>query len=168
MFAAVPLTALLSLIELDMIVGNFSIDFMFHPKYSLYEWNLLLPVTYLSVLTLLAVPVFTYIAILRYCLYDIDVVINRTLVYGALSACVVGIYLLVVAALRTLFQARGNLVVSLSATGLVAVLFRPLRGRLQRGVNRLMYGEQDDPYVVISRLGKRLRQRLSPRRCCRG
>ncbi len=37
MFAAVPLTALLSLIELDMIVGNFSIDFMFHPKYPLYE-----------------------------------------------------------------------------------------------------------------------------------
>ena len=123
MFAAVPLTALLSLIELDMIVGNFSIDFMIHPKYPLYEWNLLLPVTYLSVLTLLAVPVFTYIAILRYRLYDIDVVIDRTLVYGALSACIVGIYVLAVGGLGVLFQARGNFVVSLSATGLVAVLF---------------------------------------------
>jgi hypothetical protein len=95
------------------------------------------------------------------------VVVNRTLIYGALSACVVGIYVLVVVALGTLFQARGNLVVSLSATRLVAALFQPLRGRLQRGVNRLMYGEQDDPYAVISRLGKRLRQHSSPRRCCR-
>ena len=111
---------------------------------------------------LLLVPVFTYIAILRYHLYDIDVVINRTLVYGALTACVVGIYVLAVVALGALFQARGNLAVSLLATGLVAVLFQPLRSRLQRGVNRLMYGERDDPYAVISRLGKRLEAALAP------
>jgi signal transduction histidine kinase len=111
---------------------------------------------------LLFVPVFTYIAILRYHLYDIDVVINRTLVYGALSACVVGIYVLAVVALGALFQARGNLAVALLATALVAVLFQPLRMRLQRSVNRLMYGERDDPYAVISRLGKRLEAALAP------
>ena len=54
---------------------------------------------YVPVISLLFVPVFTFIAILRYHLYDIDVVINRTLVYGSLSACVVGIYVLVVVAL---------------------------------------------------------------------
>ena len=54
--------------------------------------------TYL--ISLLFVPVFTFIAILRYHLYDIDVVINRTLVYGSLSACVVGIYVLAVVALE--------------------------------------------------------------------
>src|SRR5215204_590490 len=117
---------------------------------------------YVPVITLLFVPVFTFIAILRYHLYDIDVVINRTLVYGALSACVVGIYLLAVVALGALFQARGNLAVALLATGFVAVLFQPLRMRLQRGVNRLMYGERDDPYAVISRLGKRLETALAP------
>jgi signal transduction histidine kinase len=111
---------------------------------------------------LLFVPVFTYIAILRYHLYDIDVVINRTLVYGALSACVVGIYVLAVMALGALFQARGNLAIALLATALVAVLFQPLRMRLQRSVNRLMYGERDDPYAVISRLGKRLEATLAP------
>jgi hypothetical protein len=111
---------------------------------------------------LLFVPVFTYIAILRYHLYDIDVVINRTLVYGALSACVVGIYVLAVVALGALFQARGNLAIALLATGFVAVLFQPLRMRLQRSVNRLMYGERDDPYAVISRLGKRLEAALAP------
>src|SRR5215204_3465683 len=117
---------------------------------------------YVPVFTLLFVPVFTYIGILRYRLYDIDVVINRTLVYGALSACVVGIYVLAVVALGTVFQARGNLAVSLLATGFVAVLFQPLRSRLQRSVNRLMYGERDDPYAVISRLGKSLEATLAP------
>ena len=67
---------------------------------------------------MLVVPVFTYIAILRYHLYDIDVVINRTLVYGALTASVVGIYVLAVVALGALFQARGNLAVSLWPRGL--------------------------------------------------
>src|SRR5215211_6151482 len=116
----------------------------------------------LPVFALLFIPVFTYIAILRYHLYDIDVVINRTLVYGALSACVVGIYVLAVVALGALFQARGNLALALLATGLVAVLFQPLRMRLQRSVNRLMYGERDDPYAVISRLGRRLEATLAP------
>jgi signal transduction histidine kinase len=161
-FAAVPVTVLVGLIEVDIMVADFTTDFGFHPIYLLYEWNLILPGNYLSVLTLLAVPICTYIAILRFNLYDIDVVINRTLVYGALTACVVGIYVLVVVALGTLFQAQGNLAVSLSATGLVAVVFQPLRGRLQRGVNRLMYGERDDPYAVISRLGKRLEAAIEP------
>src|SRR5215204_6187937 len=112
--------------------------------------------------SLLLVPLFTYIAIVRYHLYDIDVVINRTLVYGALSACVVGIYVLAVVALGALFQARGNFAISLLATGLAAVLFQPLRNRLQRSVNRLMYGERDDPYAVISRLGRSLEATLAP------
>jgi hypothetical protein len=160
-FAAVPLTVFLSLIEL-MIVANFTTVPCIHLCRTPWLWEVFRAVRYVSILALLIVPVFTYIAILRYHLYDIDVVINRTLVYGALSACVVGIYVLAIVALGALFQAQGNLGVSLLATGLVAVLFQPLRGRLQRGVNRLMYGERDDPYAVISRLGKRLEAALAP------
>src|SRR5215216_4709578 len=119
-------------------------------------------ISYVGVFALLFVPVFTYIAILKYRLYYIDVVINRSLVYGALTACVDGIYVLAVVALGALFQAQGHLAVSLSATGLVAVLFQPLRSRLQRSVNRLMYGERDDPYAVTSRLGRRLEAALAP------
>ena len=70
--------------------------------------------------------------------------------------------MLAVGGLGALFESRGNLGVSLMATGLVAVVFQPLRGRLQRGVNRLMYGERDDPYAVISRLGRRLEATLAP------
>jgi two-component system NarL family sensor kinase len=95
-------------------------------------------------------------AIFKYRLYDIDTIINRTLVYGTLTACVIGLYVLVVGALGTFFQAQGNLLIALLATGLVAVLFQPLRDRLQRGVNRLLYGERDDPVEALSRLGKQL------------
>jgi hypothetical protein len=162
LFAAVPLTVLGSLLELNTMVAYFTTDFMFRPVYMLYSLGLLVPVIYIEVLALLLVPVCTYIAILRYNLYDIDVVINRTLVYGALSASVVGIYVLAVGGLGALFQAQGNLGVSLLATGAVAILFQPLRGKLQRGVNRLMYGERDDPYAVLSRLGRRLEATLAP------
>ena len=52
--------------------------------------------------------------------------------------------------------------ISLLATGLVAVLFQPLRELLQRAVNRLFYGQRDEPYRVISRLGQRLEATLAP------
>jgi signal transduction histidine kinase len=110
----------------------------------------------------LLVPLSIGIAILRYRLWDIDVLINRTLVYGALSASVVGIYALLVGGLGTLLPLSGDTVTSLIAAGLVAVLFAPLRVRLQRGVNHLMYGERDEPYMVLSRLGKRLEGTLAP------
>jgi len=110
----------------------------------------------IAVFSLLLLPLSIGIAILRYRLWDIDSIINRTLVYAALSASVAGIYVLVVGALGALFQARGDLAISLIATALVALLFQPLRDRLQRGVNRLMYGERDEPYAVLARLGQRL------------
>jgi signal transduction histidine kinase len=113
-------------------------------------------------LALISLPTTMGIAILRYRLYDIDLVINRTLVYGALTACVVGIYVLVVGSLGALFRVRGDPFVSLVATGIVAVLFAPLRDRLQRAVNRMMYGERDDPYGVLSQLGERLEGTLAP------
>jgi signal transduction histidine kinase len=114
-------------------------------------------------LPLLLIPLSIGVAILRYQLWDIDVVINRTLVYGALTATIVGLYVLVVGGLARVFHAQeGDLAASLVAAGVVAVLFAPLRERLQRGANRLMYGERDDPYRVLSRLGSRLESTLAP------
>jgi signal transduction histidine kinase len=111
--------------------------------------------------SLLLIPLSIGVAILRHNLWDIDLVINRTLVYSALTASVVLLYVLVVGGLGALLQLRGNLIISLLATGLAAVLFAPLRDRLQRGVNGLMYGERDDPYGVLSRLGSRLESTLT-------
>jgi hypothetical protein len=73
------------------------------------------------------IPIFIGIAILRAQLFDIDLIIKRTLVYGILTACVVGIYVLVVGYLGALFHTGSNLVISLLATGLVAVLPAPER-----------------------------------------
>jgi signal transduction histidine kinase len=112
-------------------------------------------------LFLLLIPGTIGLAVLRYRLWDIDLILNRTLVYGLLTVSVLGLYFLVVVGLGTLFSALGNLFLSLLATGLVAVLFQPLRMRLQRAVNRLMYGERDEPYGVLARLGNRLEATLA-------
>ena len=111
---------------------------------------------------LLLIPISIAIAILHSHLWDIDIIINRTLVYGTLTASIVGIYVLVVGYLGALFRTGGNPLISLIAAGLVAVLFQPLRELLQRGVNRLVYGQRDEPYTVISRLGQRLEATLAP------
>jgi signal transduction histidine kinase len=113
------------------------------------------------ILAFMLVPVAIGTAVLRYRLWDIDPILNRALVYGALTASIVGLYVLLVGYLGVLFRVEDNLLVSLAATGVVAVLFAPLRDWLQRGVNRLMYGERDDPYAVISRLGRRLEATLA-------
>jgi signal transduction histidine kinase len=111
---------------------------------------------------MLLVPLSIGLAIVRSRLWEIDILINRTLVYGILSVCVVGVYVLVVGALGALIGTSGNLLISLVATGLVAVLFQPLRAWVQRGVNRLLYGQRDEPYSVITRLSQRLEGTLAP------
>lgn len=123
--------------------------------------NTLLSGTLLAV-ALPLLPVATGVAILKYRLYQIDVIINRTLVYGTLTGCIVGVYIFVVGYLGAIFHAGGNLLISLVATAVVAVLFAPLRDSLQRASNRFMYGERDEPYKVISRLGERLEATLAP------
>lgn len=115
-----------------------------------------------SYVLMMFVPIAFGMAILRDQLYGIDSIINRTLVYAGLTACVIGLYGLVVGYLGTLFHRENNLLISLVATGMVAVLFQPLRERLQRVVNRLMYGDRDDPYAVVSRLGRRIEETIAP------
>lgn len=106
--------------------------------------------------SLLLVPLSIGVSILRYRLWDVDLIINRALVYGALTALVASAYVLAVGSLGSLLRTGNNLAVSLVATGLVALLFQPLRERLQRGADRLMYGDRHDPYGVLSRLSRRL------------
>ena len=118
--------------------------------------------TFASYLVMLLVPLTIGIAMLRHHLFDVDLVIKRTLIYGTLTACVIGLYVLVVGSVGMVVQIRGNFVVSLLAVGLVALVFAPLRSRLQQAVNHLMYGQRDEPYAVVSRLGQRLESTLTP------
>jgi signal transduction histidine kinase len=111
---------------------------------------------------LLFIPVSIAISVLRYRLWDIDILINRTLVYSALTGIIAIAFVIIVGFLSVLVQSSGNSIVAIIATGLVALLFNPLRQRLQRGINHLMYGERDDPYAALSRLGRQLEASLPP------
>lgn len=131
------------------------------------------PGFYDVLLTLVYDPLFYLIAVLLgavcfgisislYRLWDIDFLINRTLVYSLLTAFIVSLYVIVVGILGTAIQGSGNLLVSILATGFVAILVQPLRDGLQRSINRLMYGERDDPVTVLARLGQRLQATIAP------
>jgi uncharacterized membrane protein YgcG len=95
------------------------------------------------------------VAILNHRLFDVDLIIGRTLVSLAMTALVVGGYVGLVLGVGGVVGGD-SVLLSLVATGLVAVAFHPLRERVQRGVNRLLYGDRDDPYAVLARLGRRL------------
>ena len=113
---------------------------------------------------LFALPVVLAMAIgvLKYRLFDIEPTVNRTFVYGGLTALVIVIYVMIVGAAGVFFQGADNLLVSLIAVGVVALLFQPLRERLQGLINRTIYGHRDDPYAVLSELGERLETTLAP------
>jgi len=113
----------------------------------------------LSVLLALAftsVPVAAGIAIFKYRLYDIDVVINRAVLYGILAAFITGIYVAIVVGVGAAVGTRGKPYLAIAATALIAVAFQPARDRARRLANRLVYGERATPYEVLSELGERL------------
>lgn len=99
------------------------------------------------------------VAILRHRVLDIDVVINRTVVFALLTVVVVGGYVGCVAAFAAAMGEPMHFGAGLVATALMALLFAPLRQRLQLLVDRAMYGERRNPYGVMTRLGASLESR---------
>lgn len=122
------------------------------------------PVIPWSAVGLVALPLPLGIAagILRYRLFDIDVVVNRALVYGGLTLAVVVIYAGTVSLFGVLLGESRGFAISLLATGLAAVAVLPIRDVLQRAINRLMFGDRDEPWRAISRLGQRLEWTADP------
>jgi two-component system NarL family sensor kinase len=109
----------------------------------------------LFLLTLPLVPAAATIAIVRHQLYDIRLVINRSLVYGLLTVGVVGAYLGIVALLGTLAHDRLGRS-PLVATAVIALAFAPARSALQGAVDRVMYGRRRDPAVAAALVGVQL------------
>ena len=106
---------------------------------------------------------------LRYRLYDIDVLINRTLVYGLLTATLLGTYLLLVFGgqyLLASFFGPSNTVVLVVSTLLVAALFQPLRQRVQQLVDRRFYRSKYDAARVVARFSETLRQEMNLDQLC--
>jgi signal transduction histidine kinase len=104
----------------------------------------------------LGVPVACAIAILKYRLYDLDIVIKKTVVFAVLAAFVTLVFVAVVVGIGTLVTGAGNSVVTLIATAIVAVAFQPLRTRARRFADRVVYGKRATPYEVLSEFSDRV------------
>ena len=98
------------------------------------------------------------LAVMKYGLYNIDVFISRTIVYGSLAVFITAVYVGIAVGIGTLVGSGGkpNLVLSILATAIVAIGFQPVRERVQRVANRLVYGKRATPYEVLSQFSERV------------
>jgi signal transduction histidine kinase len=99
------------------------------------------------------------IAVLKYRLYDIDLIIGKTIVYGLLAAFITAIYVVIVVVIGAFIGVTEGL--SLLATAIVAVAFQPIRQRAQRIANRLVYGKRATPYEVLSEFSEHVGETYS-------
>ena len=117
----------------------------------------------LIMLSVLGLPLAAGIAILRYRLYDIDLVINKTVVFVVLAGFITAVYAGIVVGLGQLLPlGEGNLGLAIAATALVAVAFEPVRVRVQHWANRLVYGRRATPYEALAAMTARLGDSADP------
>jgi signal transduction histidine kinase len=118
-----------------------------------FLWYKSVLIQVLVAVSLITLPIAAGISIFKYRLYDIDVVINKTIVFGALAAFITGIYVAIVVGIGTLLGSSDepNLALSIAATAVVAIAFSPVRDRVQKVANRLVYGKRQTPYEAIAR-----------------
>jgi signal transduction histidine kinase len=104
------------------------------------------------------VPATIGLAVMKYGLYDIDLFISRSIVYGSLAVFITAVYVGIAVGIGTLVGSGGkpNLGLSILATAIVAVGFQPVRERVQRVANRLVYGKRATPYEVLSQFSERV------------
>jgi signal transduction histidine kinase len=107
-------------------------------------------------LALVCLEVTIAVAVLRYRLYDIDIVISRALLYAGLAAFITAVYVVLVAGVGAAAGARSSTWLSAVAAAVVAVAFQPVRARAARLANRVVYGRRATPYQVLSDFAGRI------------
>lgn len=111
----------------------------------------------LVVVLLVGIPVATALAIFRYRLYDVDVVISKTIVYTGLALFISTAYIAIVVGVGALLgSGRSDTTLQIVATAAVAIAFQPARQRIQRVANRFVYGKRATPYEVMASFGHRM------------
>jgi signal transduction histidine kinase len=121
------------------------------PKISNVWWDLVIVLGFG-----VAVPVSCGIAILKHGLYELDVVISKTLVYGVVAAFFTAVYVAVVVGIGTAVGSARNPFLTLVAAALIALAFNPVRDRAKRFANRIVYGKRATPYEVLSEFSERM------------
>jgi hypothetical protein len=162
LYPVVPAIVFLSVITVHWMVLNFTTEFLFSPVYLLSSLKAITAINYVSLVAALVIPVCTYIAIHKYRLYDIDIVINRALVYGSLTTMLALIYFGSVTATQAIFRAltgqqeQPQLAIVIS-TLVIAALFNPLRRRIQGFIDRRFYRRKYDAAKTLEVFSAKLR-----------
>jgi hypothetical protein len=163
LFAAVPAVVWLSVVVLQDMLYNLTSELLSGSTVQLLPWEVWDFIIYVTMFALLIVPVFTYIAILKYRLYDINVVINRTLVYGSLTLMLALIYFGGITTTQALFSAltagqeeQPQLAIVVS-TLVIAALFNPLRRRIQGFIDHRFYRSKYDARKTLDAFSAQLR-----------
>ena len=120
------------------------------------EWRVLLQ--NIAILSFGLIPIAIGVSILRYRLFDLDLVINRAVLFGALAVFITIVYVGMVVGVGTLLGSRASPVLSAAAAAVVALAFQPVRRRAQRLADRLVYGKRATPYEVLSEFSERVGQ----------
>jgi signal transduction histidine kinase len=115
----------------------------------------------LGALVFISLPIGAGIGVLRYRLFDIDVVVNRAVMYAILAAVFTGVYVGLVVGIGALVGTRGSALLTAVATAVIAVAFHPLRERARHLANRLVYGKRATPYELLSEFSQRLGETYS-------
>jgi signal transduction histidine kinase len=110
----------------------------------------------LGALSFMLIPVAIGIAILRYRLYDIDVVIRKTVVFAVMTAVIALVYVALVVGVGALVGSAQSPVLSALAAAVVALVFQPVRTRARRFADRVVYGKRATPYEVMATFGDQL------------
>jgi len=134
--------------------GGFLVGFVLRPDDPAIAFALLTPL----------IPIAAGVAILKYRLYEIDVVISKTVVIALLAVFIAAVYIAIVVGIGTLAGSTTSPALSIGATVLVAVLFQSVRARARRVANRLVYGERATPYEVIAGFSERVADAVSTER----
>jgi signal transduction histidine kinase len=105
---------------------------------------------------IVAVPASISVAVLKYRLYEIDVIIGKAVLYGLLAAFFTAVYAAIVIGVGAVLGSRGNSFLTIVAAVVIAIAFQPVRERARRLANRMVYGKRATPYEVLSEFSDRV------------